>query len=149
MSVYFQKPFADGEKGVPYTSARKEFAAPTRCLYTHNTTDDILQPALLLPHKVSVTLQDIQFSFYPYQPVKNVSAATGVAGHTRQEYISSFRQTSQRRQNDTVFVSFDEWPHTDAGRRETHFFLLVQQASQFRNEYVVFYSNWMRTPEAE
>ncbi len=40
-------------------------------------------------------------------------------------------------ENDTIFVAFDERPHTDAGRREAHFLAFTDKACQLRNQYVI------------
>ena len=68
---------------MPNPSARKGFAMPFGTLDTYDTANDIAQPALLFSREVSVALQDVRLAFDPNEPVKDIRAATGIAGHVR------------------------------------------------------------------
>ncbi|MEE3334645.1 MAG: hypothetical protein VZR54_10365 [Ruminococcus sp.] len=76
---------------MPYSSAGKGFARSFRALNANDASDDIFQSALLFSREVSVSLQDIILAFYPDEPVKDICAATGIAGHTRQKDVSYLR----------------------------------------------------------
>lgn len=149
MPIYFQKPFAERSEGVPYSAAGEGFAVALRCFDCDDLPDNVGCITTLFSRDVSVSLEhanDIVWSrltlleifFQADETMQNIGLVAAEGLHLGKKDVSRARFGAERRQHDAVFPALNEGSHADAGWRETHFLVFVQQPREFRNQYIVF-----------
>ncbi len=117
---------------MPERASCERFSFAGRVLYARDASDDILPDTCLGACQIAVSHKYIQgfarvASFDTDEAVEHIPFLPVRRGYLRQKDVSFFGQPLHRREDDRVFVAFDERAHTDAGRRETHFLSFCQQ----------------------